>query len=223
MFTGLIETVGEIVEVRRTVSGFRLRLQTALAAELLAGDSVAVNGVCLTVIDATADRMEADIGPETARVTTLGALRSGQPVNLERPMRSDGRFGGHFVQGHIDGTGAVECIREDATANWLTISFGGELAPYLIPKGSIAVDGVSLTVAALHERAFDVMIVPFTWAHTNLRSLRAGERVNLECDMIGKYVARAMGQRTAATGQGDTNLTGRGDAELPIVSRWKRT
>ena len=202
MFTGLIEAVGEVVEVQRTLSGLRLRLRTALAAELHAGDSLAVNGVCLTVIDATADCVDADIGPETARVTTLGALRRGQPANLERPMRSDGRFGGHFVQGHVDGTGAVERIREDEAAHWLTVSFGGELAPYLIPKGSITVDGVSLTVAALHERVFDVMIVPFTWAHTNLGSLRAGERVNLECDLIGKYVARAVAQMTT-TGQGD--------------------
>jgi len=203
MFTGLIEAVGEVVEVQRNDSGFRLRLQTTLAPELHTGDSLAVNGVCLTVVDATANRVDADVGPETARVTTLATLRSGQPANLERSMRSDGRFGGHFVQGHVDGTGVVERIRQEGDAHWLTIAFGRELAPYLIPKGSIAVDGISLTVALLDEGTFDVMIVPFTWAHTNLRALRTGDRVNLECDMIGKYVARAV-EMVTSTGHGDS-------------------
>jgi riboflavin synthase len=109
-------------------------------------------------------------------------------------MRADGRFGGHIVQGHIDGTGVVDRIRDDGDAHWLTISLDGELACRLIPKGSIAVDGISLTIAALHPAAFDAMIVPFTWEHTNIRALRSGEHVNLECDMIGKYVARAVEQ-----------------------------
>ncbi|MGH9254360.1 MAG: riboflavin synthase [Vicinamibacterales bacterium] len=203
MFTGLIESVGEVVEIRRTASGLRLCLQTALAADLHPGDSLAVNGVCLTVVDVAADNVSADVGPGTARVTTLGALRGGQPVNLERPMRADGRFGGHFVQGHVDGTGAVEHIREEGDSHWLTISFSAALGPYMIPKGSIAVDGISLTVAALDERTFDVMIVPFTWAHTNLSALHPGERVNLECDTIGKYVARAVEQLVTSTGHGD--------------------
>ena len=194
MFTGLIEAVGEVAEIRRTATGLRLRLLTPLSADLRDGDSLAVNGVCLTVVDATADGASADIGPETARVTALGQLRAGDPVNLERSMRFDGRFGGHFVQGHVDGTGTVETVREDGDARWLTVAFGDELAPFLIPKGSIAVDGISLTVAALHHRTFDVMIVPFTWAHTSLPALREGALVNLECDMIGKYVARAMEQ-----------------------------
>jgi riboflavin synthase len=115
-------------------------------------------------------------------------------VNLERAMRADGRFGGHIVQGHIDGTGVVDRIRDDGDAHWLTISLDGELGRRLILKGSIAVDGISLTIAALHSAAFDAMIVPFTWAHTNVRALRAGDQVNLECDMIGKYVARAVEQ-----------------------------
>jgi riboflavin synthase len=183
-----------VAEVRQTATGFRLRLRTPLAAELHDGDSLAVNGVCLTVVDATRETAEADIGPETARVTTLGRLRVGQPVNLERSMRFDGRFGGHFVQGHVDSTGTVEAVREDGDARWLAIAFGGELAPFLIPKGSIAVDGISLTVAALHQRTFEVMIVPFTWVHTSLPALQRGALVNLECDMIGKYVARAMEQ-----------------------------
>lgn len=192
MFTGLIESVGRVAGLDADGSGMRLRIHTALAPELAAGDSVAVNGVCLTVTRIEDGAMHADVGPETARVTTLGSLRLDAPVNLERAMRADSRFGGHFVQGHVDGTGTVEVVRQEMDARWLSVSFPASLAPYLIRKGSIAVDGVSLTVAALGDGRFEVMIIPFTWEHTNLGSLRAGERVNLECDMVGKYVARAV-------------------------------
>jgi riboflavin synthase len=192
MFTGLIEAVGTVAELKTAAGGFRIRIQTSLAADLSPGDSLAVNGVCLTVIAADGREVHADIGPETARVTTLGSMRSEQPVNLERPMRADGRVGGHFVQGHIDGTGIVEAIRPDGDSHWLTVSFDRSLSPYLIRKGSIAVDGVSLTVAALGGNVFDVMIIPFTWTNTALSSLKVRERVNIECDMIGKYVARAI-------------------------------
>ena len=191
MFTGLIEAVGQVAELKSTGAGVRMRVRTALASELAAGDSLAVNGVCLTVIVAEGGDVHADVGPETARVTTLGSLRRDQPVNLERPLRADGRIGGHFVQGHVDGTGTISEIRPEGDAHWLTISFGPTLAPYLIRKGSIAVDGISLTVAGLGAAQFDVMVVPFTWEHTTLRTLRSGDRVNLECDMVGKYVARA--------------------------------
>jgi riboflavin synthase len=191
MFTGLIEAVGEIGEVKTTSSGARLRIRTTLAGELRSGDSVAVNGVCLTVILSEEGEIHADVGPETARITTLGDLKPSQPVNLERSMRADSRFGGHFVQGHADGTGMIEDVRSEAESRWLTISFSPHLSPYLIRKGSVAVDGISLTVAGLGERRFDVMVIPFTWEHTNLRALRIGDRVNLECDMIGKYVVRA--------------------------------
>lgn len=192
MFTGLIEAVGTVVELKTAAGGFRLRVRTNLASVLSPGDSLAVNGVCLTVVAAESGEVDADIGPETTRVTTLGALRPEQRVNLERPMRADGLVGGHFVQGHVDGTGAVDEIRPDGDSHWLTISFDRSLAPYLIRKGSIAVDGVSLTVAGLGASTFDVMIIPFTWANTALSLLKAGDRVNIECDMIGKYVARAV-------------------------------
>jgi len=191
MFTGLIESVGHVADATLTASGVRLSIRAALAAEMHAGDSIAVNGVCLTVVAADAGAMHADIGPETARVTTLGCLGSGQLVNLERAMRADSRFGGHFVQGHADGTGTVKAIRGEGNAHWITIAFDDALAAYLIPKGSVAVEGVSLTVAALRDGEFDVMIVPVTWDHTNLHALRPRDRVNLECDMVGKYVARA--------------------------------
>lgn len=192
MFTGLIEAVGEVVEAQRTTTGVRLRIRTALAPELTPGDSLAVNGVCLTVTLSEGGVVYADVGPETARITTLGALPRGRPVNLERSMRADSRLGGHFVQGHVDGAGTIDEVRHEAEAHWLTISFPRGLAPYLIRKGSIAVDGVSLTVAGLGDTHFDVMIIPFTWEHTTMRTLKAGDRVNLECDMIGKYVARTM-------------------------------
>jgi riboflavin synthase len=191
MFTGLIEAVGQVLDVTGAASATRVRIRTELAATLRPGDSLAVNGVCLTVVAADADRMEADIGPETARVTTLGALRRDDPVNLERSMRADSRFGGHFVQGHVDGVGTVARIRAEGDAFWLRIAFDRTLAPYLILRGAIAVNGISLTVAGLGDGEFDVMIIPFTWQHTNLHTLSGGDRVNLEFDMVGKYVARS--------------------------------
>jgi riboflavin synthase len=191
MFTGLIETVGHVSGLVSVPSGFRMRVRTPLASELALGESVAVNGVCLTVTAVEGDELQADIGPETARVTTLGSLKPQQPVNLERSLRAGDRFGGHFVQGHVDSVGTIENVRRDGDAHWLTISFPGALATALIPKGSVAVDGISLTVAALRERQFDVMIIPFTWSHTNLSSVSVRDQVNLECDMLGKYVVRA--------------------------------
>ena len=191
MFTGLVETVGELVERKPTSAGFRLRIASSMAGELSAGDSLAVNGVCLTVILAEPNEIHADVGPETARVTTLGTLPRGSLVNLERPLRADGRFGGHFVQGHVDAIGHIEELRSEAEFQWLTVSFPSQLAPFIVHKGSIAVDGISLTVAGLGTDCFDVQIVPFTIEHTNLRRAQKRDRVNLECDMVGKYVVRA--------------------------------
>lgn len=190
MFTGLIEDVGELVARTATSGGFRLRIATRLSTDLTPGDSLAVNGVCLTVIRADAANVEADIGPETVRVTTLGTIARGAPVNLERPLRADGRFGGHFVLGHVDGIGTVDEFRPDAEFRWLGVRYPRSLAPYFVMKGSVAVDGISLTVAALETDRFDVQIVPYTTDHTNLRGVQVGDRVNLECDMVGKYVAR---------------------------------
>jgi riboflavin synthase len=191
MFTGLVEGVGELVERTPTKGGFRLRIETPLAHEMKPGDSLAVNGVCLTVILADSHEIVADVSPETIRVTTLGTIERGSPVNLERPLRADSRFGGHFVQGHVDAIGYVEELRADPEFHWLTVGFPSPLAPYIVHKGSIAVDGISLTVAGLGADRFDVQIVPYTLAHTNLRGIQIRHRVNLECDMIGKYVVRA--------------------------------
>ncbi len=192
MFTGLIEAVGIVSDVVPTSSGFAMTISTPLGSELDRGDSVAVNGVCLTVTTHGESGWTADIGPETARVTTLGSLGPGKPVNLERSMRADGRFGGHFVQGHVDGVGIVDTIRQDGESWWIAVRIPAALEPFVILKGSIAIEGVSLTVAHLDRGMVDVMIIPFTWGHTTLSSLRAGDRVNLECDMVGKYVARSM-------------------------------
>ena len=196
MFTGLIEALGQVSEVTTTEGGVRVRIRAPFAPELADGESVSVNGVCLTAARVDGELMSADIGPETARVTTLGSLRPGQDVNLERAMRADGRFGGHVVQGHVDAVGTVSGMRAEGEARWLTIVFPPALAPFFVPKGSVAVDGVSLTVAALERDRFSVMIIPFTWEHTSLRSLRAGSKVNLECDMIGKYVVHAVRLQT---------------------------
>ena len=198
MFTGLVEAVGEITGVKPTPGGIRLRLSTALAPELANGDSLAVNGVCLTVVAADPDAVHVDVSPETARVTKMGAVRRGTEVNLERPLRADARLGGHFVQGHVDATGTVEDLRQDGASFWLTIMFGPTLAPFIVRKGSIAVNGVSLTVAGVDDRHFDVQIIPYTWAHTNFHALKVGDPVNLECDILGKYVARAVELSDAA-------------------------
>ena len=191
MFTGLIETVATVARVDAVPSGYRLRLDTPLAAELQLGESVAVDGVCLTVTARDAAGWEADVGPETARVTTLGTFTPGRRVNLERSMRADSRFGGHLVQGHVDATGTVAAVRPDGDSHWIDVVFPEPLSPMFVPKGSVALNGVSLTVAILEEARFSVMLIPFTWDHTNLSDLRAGALVNLECDMVGKYVARA--------------------------------
>jgi riboflavin synthase len=191
MFTGLIEAVGEIIEAKPTTAGLRLRIAAEFAREVAPGDSIAVNGVCLTAIVAGEGELHADVGPETLRVTTLGALPRGAIVNLERPVRADQRLGGHFVQGHVDAAATLDDVRPEADFRWMTFAFPSLLAPYIVRKGSIAVDGISLTVAGIGDSRFDVQIVPFTWEHTNLHALRVRDRVNLECDILGKYVVRA--------------------------------
>jgi riboflavin synthase len=190
MFTGLVEAVGELIERKPTSGGYRMRVASPLAEELSPGDSVAVNGVCLTVILAEKGEIHTDVGPETVRVTTLGTIDRGSLLNLERPLRVDSRLGGHFVQGHVDAIGQIEELRADADFQWLTIGFPSSLAPFLVHKGSITVDGISLTIAGLGKDRFDVQVVPYTMTHTNLRRAELRDRVNLEVDMVGKYVVR---------------------------------
>jgi riboflavin synthase len=182
-------------------TGRRLRIDTALGAELRAGDSIAVNGVCLTVVACDATGFAADISPETVRVTTLGDRAPDEPVNLERPLRADARLGGHFVLGHVDGVGRVAALRPDGEGYWLEVDVPEPLEPYMISKGSIAVDGISLTIASLDTGRVGVAIVPFTFAHTTLGSARVGDRVNLEADVLGKYVARLLDERSVRAGR----------------------
>ena len=192
MFNGLIDSCGTVAELRPIPAGYRILVATPLAGELELGESIAVNGVCLTVIHTDGDAFHAEISPETARVTGLGALDQGCVVNLERSMRADARVGGHFVQGHVDATGRIEKIRHEEGFRRITVTFPPALAPLLVHKGSIAVDGISLTVAGLSDTWFDAQIIPFTWEHTNLSRAATGVVVNLECDIIGKYVVRSM-------------------------------
>ncbi|MEE2635769.1 MAG: riboflavin synthase [Acidobacteriota bacterium] len=192
MFNGLIEAVGEVAMVTPIPAGMRFRVATALAGELSLGESGAGHGVCLTLGATHPTAGHAEVSPETMRVTSLGTLAAGDVVNLERSMRADTRVGGHFVQGHVDNTGRVAGIRHEADFHWITVAFPAPLSPYLVRKGSVAVDGISLTVAELRDGEFDLQIVPFTWTHTNLSRVEEETVVNLECDIIGKYVVRAL-------------------------------
>ncbi len=201
MFTGLVEAVGETRDLQVIPRGLRFAVVTELASVLGLGDSIAVNGVCLTVVEKDDSSFTAEVSPETVRVTALATLRAGQAVNLERPMLADGRLGGHFVLGHVDGVGTISAIEKQADFSLVSVDYPASLASYIVPKGSIAIDGISLTVAALEEEdepgaRVDVQIVPYTWLHTNLRDARVGDPVNLECDIIGKYVVRAVRERT---------------------------
>ena len=198
MFTGLIEATGRVARIDVGPSGRVLRVETALGADLAPGESIAVNGVCLTVASSDRTGFEAVVSPETLRVTTLLTTSEGRTVNLERPLRADARFGGHFVLGHVDGVGRVTALRPDGDCHWLEVETPAVLTPYIIHKGSIAIDGISLTVAKLTGAHVGVQIVPFTFAATALRDTRPGDAVNLEADVIGKYVARLLGDRIAA-------------------------
>lgn len=190
MFTGLIEAVGHVADIEETAGGCRLRIATPLAAELAPGDSIAVNGVCLTVVSPSATMFAAGVSPETRRVTTLGQWAAGRRVNLERPLRADARLGGHFVLGHVDAVTSLISARADADCYWLEFALPELMRSLLISKGSVSLDGISLTVASLWPRTFGVQIVPHTWTHTALSDLTPGAGVNLEADVLGKHIAR---------------------------------
>ena len=188
MFSGLVEDVGTVKHVESIPAGLRLDVRTTLSPELADGDSIAVNGVCLTVVSHDGESFAAELSPETARVSTLGRAREGHRVNLERPLKVSDRLGGHFVLGHVDGPGRIAGIDAEADFYRVSVSYPANLKPLIVQKGSIAVDGISLTIAALFDGGFAVQIVPYTWAHTNLQTRAVDDVVNLECDIIGKYV-----------------------------------
>jgi riboflavin synthase len=200
MFTGIVEATGRVRALEPTAAGRRLRVVADIAADLRPGDSIAVNGVCLTVVAADEEGFAADISSETLRVTALGAYGPGRTVNLERPVRADARMGGHFVLGHVDGVGRIAALRADGDGCWLEVDVPASLDRLAISKGSIAIDGISLTVAALDRGRVGVAIVPFTFAHTTLGRAAVGDPVNLEMDVLGKYVARLLEQRSAQPG-----------------------
>lgn len=196
MFTGIIETVGEIVTAEKQGSNTNFLIRSAISAELKPDQSVSHNGVCLTVTSVEGDGHRVTAIDETMKKSALGNLRPGDPVNLERCMLNNGRFDGHIVQGHVDQTGSVTSIRE-MNGSWLfVIEYDATLGNVTVEKGSIAVNGISLTCFNSQEGKFTVAIIPYTFEHTNFRALRRGDVVNLEFDIIGKYVKKLLGTRS---------------------------
>ncbi len=193
MFTGIIEEVGTVKTVQHSGSNSFIRIEAKkILEDIHLGDSIAVNGVCLTVTHFDSTTFQADVMNETLSRSSLGSLRNGSPVNLERAMAAGGRFGGHIVSGHIDGTGTVSDIRNDGIAVWYTVSAKPEILRYIVEKGSIAIDGISLTVAKVTDNSFSVSIIPHTASVTILGTKKTGDIVNLENDIVGKYVEKLM-------------------------------
>jgi riboflavin synthase len=190
MFTGLIQGVGTVESAERGSDGARLRIATSLGAEIKPGDSIAVNGVCLTATSRDADGFEAEAMNQTLEVTALAGLAGGDRVNLELAMRASDRLGGHILQGHVDGVGTVISVEGDGFARRVRIALGPKLMRYVIEKGSIALSGVSLTVAELGEDWVEVSLIPETLERTNLGDAEAGDKLNVECDIVAKYVER---------------------------------
>jgi riboflavin synthase len=191
LFTGIIEAVGTLAALEPRGSQVGVVVDAPAVTEgVRIGDSVAVNGTCLTVTKIVAGRLHFDAVRETLERTSLGSQRVGARINLERAMRADGRLDGHIVQGHVDGTGRVADLTRDGDDVRFAIECGAEIARYLVPKGSVAIDGVSLTVVGVSDAGFDVALIPHTLAATNLGDRRPGDRVNLEADVLGKYVVR---------------------------------
>ena len=198
MFTGLVADLGTVAAVDRSGGGARLTFESALAAELGEGDSIAVNGVCLTAVGLCAPRFGADVMDETLRRSALGELDAGDRVNLELALRAADRLGGHVVQGHVDGLGVVGALRDEGFARIVTVEAGPDVLRYVVEKGSIAVDGVSLTVARVDDEGFDVSLIPETLKRTTLGEAVVGRPVNLEVDVFAKYVEKLMGARAGA-------------------------
>ncbi|HKH40912.1 MAG TPA: riboflavin synthase [Solirubrobacterales bacterium] len=192
MFTGIIKELGEVATVESSADGARLRISADLASELAEGDSVAVDGACLTATSVKGGAFEADVMHQTLELTALGGLEPGSTVNLELPLRPDDRLGGHVVQGHVDGTATVTEIADDGFAKRLRVELPDELLPYVVEHGSIAVAGVSLTVAGLDGEGVEVSLIPETLERTTLARLEPGDRVNVECDLLARYVRRQL-------------------------------
>lgn len=207
MFTGIVEELGSVRSVRRGQHSSVLSIAAKdILSDLKIGDSVAVNGVCLTATTVDSGGFTADVMHETLNRSSLGSLTVGSHVNLERAMAANGRFGGHIVSGHIDGTGTITALRKDDNAVWYTISASQELLRYIVEKGSIAIDGISLTVAEVGESWFSISAIPHTVAVTTLGEKRPGDTVNLENDVIGKYVEKLLRPQPQETAKGSLTL-----------------
>ena len=193
MFTGIIEETGTVKTIRKTPTSSFVTIETkSILSDTSVGDSIAVNGVCLTVTGLDKNIFEADVMNETLRRSSLGELRAGSRVNLERAMAANGRFGGHIVSGHIDGTGIIKQIENDGIAVWYKISADERILRYIVEKGSVALDGISLTVAKTDSSSFSVSVIPHTAANTTLSSKKVGDIINIENDIIGKYVEKLL-------------------------------
>ena len=208
MFTGIVEEVGTMQGVRMGSQSGEIHLQASKVLEgTQLGDSIAVNGVCLTVTRMTGDGFSADVMPETLRRTNLGQLKPGDPVDLERAMAADGRFGGHLVSGHIDGTGRIVEQRKEGNAVWVRIGTTPEILRLIVEKGSITIDGISLTVAKVTDTDFSISAIPHTVAVTVLQDRKPGDTVNLETDIIGKYVEKLLTPQAQPTQRPTSNIT----------------
>jgi riboflavin synthase len=192
MFTGIVKELGQVESIDRSDDGARLRIRAELASELAEGDSVSVNGACLTATAAGGGAFEADVMHQTLSLTTLGELEPSSPVNLELALRATDRLGGHVVQGHVDGTGTVAELADDGFARRLRVELPDELLPYVVERGSIAIEGVSLTVAELEDPVVEVSLIPETLERTTLGRAEPGDRLNVECDVLARYVKRQL-------------------------------
>lgn len=202
MFTGIIEHLGTVESLAVRDEGGRVAIHApTLASKLAVSNSIAVNGCCLTIVSVDKDRFSADLSGETIRKTSFGAnsraLREGARVNIEQPLTAGQEFGGHFVLGHVDGTGEVAHLRKEGDSWWYGVHVPEEFARYIVPKGSITIDGISLTVARWHEGIVEIAVIPHTYEHTNIRELKPGHVVNLEGDILGKYVERYLEARSS--------------------------
>jgi len=206
MFTGIVESLGRVASLAANGDGGKLRIDLSgapeIAKEIKQGDSIAVNGCCLTVVEHGKKHFSADLSGETLRRTSLGEKKPGDPVNLERPLAAGARLGGHFVQGHVDGIGRVTALTPEGDNWWLSVEVPETLRRYVAEKGSISIEGISLTVARWHDAIASIAIIPFTYEHTNIHALRSGDAVNLEVDILAKYVESLLAS-------GKSNLTAR--------------
>lgn len=201
MFTGIVRWVGTVESLQHTAEGGRLRVRGTpeLAENLRVADSIAVNGCCLTVVKLEGEIFDMDLSGETLRRTSFGEMKSGTRVNLEKPLSAGAELGGHFVQGHVDGVGRVTALKPEGENWWLSVRVPDAVARYVAMKGSIALDGISLTIAGWHEGVVDIAIIPYTYDFTNVKNMALGDAVNVEADMLAKYVERLLEAREAAT------------------------